>query len=269
MENPSSFAEFAAAVRAARPEVALVLGSGMGSVVRRVEPIQTIPFGAIPGMAATTVAGHSGRLTFGRWAERRVLLFEGRLHYYEGHPWDKVIVPVQTAAALGAKVLLLTNAAGGIHAALGPGNLMIVNDHIEWTRPYCWRLPGPGGIGPVRPSPYSRRLVDLLARASQGMGADLLQGVYAQLTGPCYETPAEIRALRAWGADAVGMSTAREIQTGADAGMECAAISCITNKAAGLSGAPLNHEEVLTTAAAQSKRLAELFERFLTAMPQP
>lgn len=266
MESASTFAEFAAAVRAAGAEAALVLGSGMGSVVRRLEPVRAVSFGDIPGMTATTVAGHAGRLTFGRWAGRNVLLFEGRLHYYEGHPWDKVVVPVQTAAALGAKVLLLTNAAGGIHDALGPGSLMIIRDHIEWTRSYCWRLPGPGGVGPARPSPYSPRLVDLLARAGRAVGADLLQGVYAQLTGPCYETPAEIRALRTWGADAVGMSTAREIQAGADAGMECAAISCITNKAAGLSGAPLNHEEVLATAAAQSETLAGLIDGLLRLM---
>ncbi len=263
MNHSSAFAEFAAVVRAARPEAALVLGSGMGPVACRVRPLQVIPFGEIPGMTATTVAGHSGRLTFGDWAGRRVLLFEGRLHYYEGHSWDKVIVPVQTAAALGAKVLLLTNAAGGIHDALAPGSLMSIRDHIEWTRPYCWRQPGPGGVGPARPSPYSPRLVDLLGRAARAVGTDLPQGTYAQLTGPCYETPAEIRALRAWGADAVGMSTAREIQAGADAGMECAAISCITNKAAGLSSGPLNHEEVLVTAAAQSQRLAELLEGLL------
>jgi purine-nucleoside phosphorylase len=266
MKDSSVFTEFAAAVRATGAEVALVLGSGMGAVAHRVQPIQVIPFGDIPGMTATTVAGHSGQLTFGRWAGRRVLLFEGRLHFYEGHPWDKVIVPVQTAVALGARALLLTNAAGGIHDALGPGSLMIIRDHIEWTRPYCWRLPGPGGIGPARPSPYSLRLVNLLARAAQGVGTELLQGVYAQLTGPCYETPAEIRALRTWGADAVGMSTAREIQAGADGGMECAAISCITNKAAGLSGAPLNHGEVLATAAAQSQRLAELLEGLITLL---
>lgn len=257
------FAEFVEAVRTNPPDVALVLGSGMGPVAERVAPLRRVPFDAIPGMTAASVAGHSSQLTLGRWASRTVLLFEGRLHYYEGHPWSRVVLPVQTAASLGVKVLLLTNAAGGIHDALDPGSLMAIRDHIEWTRPNCWRLPGPGGIGPERPTPYSARLVQLLGRAAREMDLELLQGVYATVTGPVYETPAEIRALRAWGADAVGMSTAREIQAGADAGMECAAVSCITNKAAGLSASPLNHEEVLTTAAAQSARLAELFERFL------
>jgi purine-nucleoside phosphorylase len=174
-----------------------------------------------------------------------------------------VVLPAQTAASLGAGVLLLTNAAGGIHGALAAGSLMVIRDHIEWTRPYCWRLPGPGALGGPWPSPYSPRLLQLLTEAARGLGMELHQGIYAAVTGPCYETPAEIRALKAWGADAVGMSTAREIQAGCDAGMECAALSCITNRAAGLSDGPLNHEEVLTTAAAQNERLADLLEGFL------
>ena len=257
------FSSFADAVRANPPEMALVLGSGMAAIAERLDAAQAIPFAAIPGLTATSVAGHRGRLSSGIWAGRRVLLFEGRLHFYEGHPWRNVVLPVQTAAYLGARLLLLTNAAGGIHAALGPGSLMGLRDHIDWTRPYCWRLPGPGGLGPVRPSPYSIRLLNLLNQAAHKIGLPLFPGCYAMVTGPCYETPAEIRALQAWGADAVGMSTAREIQAGFDAGLECAAISCITNKAAGLSGTPLTHEEVLETAAAQSTRLADLMEVFL------
>jgi purine-nucleoside phosphorylase len=232
-------------------------------VVRRLVPERTVSFRDIPGLGATSVAGHKGCLTLGEWGGERVLVFEGRLHYYEGHPWDSVVAPVRTAAALGARALLLTNAAGGIHDALGPGSLMALRDHIEWTRPRCWLHPGPGALGPPRPSPYSPRLLRVLAEAARGLGAKLLQGVYGAVTGPCYETPAEIRALKTWGADAVGMSTARELQAGCDLGLECAAVSCITNRAAGLSGATLNHEEVLATAAAQSDRLANLLEGFL------
>src|SRR5262249_58482206 len=135
-------------------EVARVLGSGMGGVAR-LTPSRRLPFGDIPGLGATSVAGHRGRLTLGEWAGRRVLLFEGRLHYYEGHPWERVTLPVRTAARLGARALLLTNAAGGIRDDLGPGSLMALRDHVEWTRPYCWREPGPGALGPQRPSPYS------------------------------------------------------------------------------------------------------------------
>jgi purine-nucleoside phosphorylase len=174
-----------------------------------------------------------------------------------------VVRPVQVAHQLGARVLLMTNAAGGIHESLGPGNLMAIRDHIEWTRPYCWRQPGPGGLGPERPSPYSARLRQRVLQAAKDREIELAEGLYAAVTGPSYETPAEIRALKAWGADAVGMSTAREVQQGFDLGMECAAVSCITNKAAGLSAGAINHEEVLTIARAQGKRLAGLLEQVL------
>src|SRR5947209_7352270 len=180
----------------------------------------------------------------------------GRLHAYEGHPWRRVVQPVRIARELGAEVLLVTNAAGGIRADLNPGDLMAIRDHIEWTRADCWRRP-------PRPSPYSPQLIEQLRQAATRISFVLASGVYAQVTGPSYETPAEIRALRACGADAVGMSTAREVQAGCDVGMACAALSCITNKAAGLSAGPINHEEVLATAAAQRERLAALVEAFL------
>lgn len=263
MSTLLDFAAFAEAARAARPDAAFVLGSGLGPAARRLRDACAVPFGEVPGLPAAGVAGHKGRLTLGEWAGRRALVFEGRVHFYEGHAWHDVTAPVRTAALLGARVLLLTNAAGGIRDDLAPGSLMAIRDHVEWTRPYCWRLPGPGAPGPPRPSPYAPRLLGLLGEAAAAAGVGLREGVYAMVTGPCYETPAEIRALRAWGADAVGMSTAREIQAGCDAGLECAAVSCVTNRAAGLGGGPLSHEEVLTTAAAQSERLADLLEEFL------
>src|SRR5205823_46583 len=199
----------------------------------------------------------------GDWAGRRVLVFEGRLHHYEGHPWDVVVRPIQTAAALGALVAVLTNAAGGIAEHLPPGSLMLIRDHIEWTRPYCWRHPGPGGLGPPRPSPYSAPLRAGLVRAAAALGFELPEGTYAAVTGPSYETPAEVRALRACGADAVGMSTAREAARAAALGLECAAVSCVTNRAAGLSCGPITHEEVLATAATRGDRLADLIEALL------
>jgi purine-nucleoside phosphorylase len=204
----------------------------------------------------------------GDWAGRRTLVFQGRLHYYEGHSWEGVVGPIHAAHALGARVLILTNAAGGIHDALVPGSLMAIRDHIEWTRPGCWKIPGPGGLGPARPSPYSPRLVELLEEAAHALGMDLLRGVYASVTGPSYETPAEIRALKAWGADAVGMSTAREAQAGYELGMECAALSCITNRAAGLAAGAIHHGEVLTTATSQIPRLVELLERFFVGLDE-
>jgi len=259
--NPShAFSRLAARARECRPEVALVLGSGMGAVARRLQSLHALPFAHCPGLAPPSVAGHNGSVTLGDWAGRRVLVFEGRLHFYEGHPWELVTAPVRTAATLGARVLLTTNAAGGIHQALGAGSLMAVRDHIEWTRDGCWRQRAAG------PGPYSERLGNLLARAAQETNLALHRGIYAAVTGPCYETPAEIRALRDWGADAVGMSTACEIQAGFEAGMECAALSCITNRAAGLSEGPIHHQEVLSTAAAAADKMAALLEAFLRLM---
>jgi purine-nucleoside phosphorylase len=260
MSDGLPFAAFVERAQALPPDVAIVLGSGMSGMVQRCRASLRLPFALVPGLAATSVTGHTGCLTLGDWGSKRVLLFEGRLHYYEGHAWSSVTQPVQIAHSLGARTLLLTNAAGGIHDRLDPGNLMVIRDHLEWTRPHCWRQAGPGGS---RPAPYSPRLVQVLTESARALGFDLPGGTYAAVTGPCYETPAEIRALRICGADAVGMSTAREVTAGHDLGMECAAVSCITNRAAGLSTAPINHEEVLTTAAAQSKRLSDLLDGFL------
>ncbi len=265
MSPASTFADLDAAARRARPRIALVLGSGMSNVLRGLRAECVVPFGAIPGLSATSVVGHPGRLTLANWAGQRVLVFGGRLHLYEGHSWEAVVRPIEVAASLGVSALLLTNAAGGIHDACDPGGFMALTDHIEWTRPYCWRLPGPGGVGPARPSPYSPRLADVLAKTGGNLGMAIHRGIYAALPGPSYETPAEIRALRAWGADAVGMSTAREIQKGRDLGLECGALSLITNKAAGLSALPLDHKDVLITARAQEERLATLLEAFVEA----
>jgi purine-nucleoside phosphorylase len=261
-----AFSELLTAARDLHPQVAVVLGSGMGPVAQRLESTCSVPYLEVPGLAAPSIAGHTGCITLGTWAERHVLVFSGRLHYYEGHPWRRVVLPVQTAQFLGARVLLLTNAAGGIHEQLQPGSLMAIRDHIDWTRPSWWRYPGPGGLGPARPSPYTPRLLDLLGQAAERLGMELSQGTYGAMTGPSYETPAEIRALKICGADAVGMSTAREAQAAADKGMRCAAISCITNRAAGLSTGPIHHGEVLATAATQKERLADLIAEFLRGL---
>src|SRR5436190_15177161 len=182
MAEAAAFTEFAGVAQQSPAVLALVLGSGMGDVVRRLTPVRSLPFAQVPGLGASSVAGHRGRLSLGDWLGRRVLVFEGRLHFYEGHPWEQVVLPVRTAHQLGAHTILFTNAAGGIHDALEPGSLMAIRDHIEWTRPYCWRVPGPGPIGPARPSPYAPRLLDLLARAARAQQIELHQGIYAALT---------------------------------------------------------------------------------------
>jgi purine-nucleoside phosphorylase len=259
----TAFTQLTQVCRSLPPAAVVVLGSGSNVVADRVRGMCSIPFRDIPGLGTTTVAGHRGRLTVGDWAGQRVLVFEGRLHYYEGHAWSTVVQPIRVAHELGARVLLATNAAGGIHDALVPGSLMALRDHIEWNRPRCWLHPGPGALGPGRPSPYASRLLQLLSAAARQQDIELMQGTYASLTGPCYETAAEIRALRDWGADAVGMSTTREVQLACELGMECAALSCVTNKAAGLSAARLDHQDVLSTAARQIERVAGVIEGFL------
>jgi purine-nucleoside phosphorylase len=232
----------------------------MGAAARRLLRPRTVRFGDVPGMPEASVQGHAGRVTLGEWAGRPVLVFEGRLHFYEGHPWGSVTLPVHVADRLGARLLVLTNAAGGIHEALVPGSFLVVRRHIDWTGPFGWHRP---------PSaPYSPRLAALLADGARTRGAAWYEGTYATVTGPSYETPAEIRALRSCGADAVGMSTAREAEASAELGLEVAALSCITNRAAGLGAGPLSHDEVLAGAALQGERLAELLEWFLRALPR-
>jgi len=256
------FAALRVAVLANRPVAALVLGSGMAAVTDRITPRHVVGFDGVPGLVAPSVAGHKGQLIFGDLAGRPILAFTGRLHYYEGHPWERVVRTVEIAADLGTQVLVLTNASGGIAETLAPGSLMALTDHIEWNSPNCWNQPGPGS----RPSPYSSTLRDRLHIAARGADVALNDGVYVSVTGPCYETPAEIRAARTWGGDAVGMSTTREALRGAELGLEVGAISCIANRAAGLSGGPLSHKEVLEVVTAASARLAALLAGFVAEL---
>jgi purine-nucleoside phosphorylase len=263
MSASPSFARVTEAARRMPPVLAFMLGSGLGALAMRLTSTVSVPFAEVPGLAPTSVAGHLGCLTLGQWLGKTVLLFEGRLHLYEGHAVHTVAMPVTTASDLGAQAMVFTNAAGGIHDSLTPGSLMVVGDHIEWNRPHPWRHSAMGGIVPKQPSPYSLRLLQLFTQAAQITGTHLREGVYAAVTGPNYETPAEIRALRACGADAVGMSTTCEVKAAHDLGVECAAVSCITNRAAGLGSGPISHEDVLASAAGQSERLANLLEEFL------
>jgi len=251
-----TIAHLEALCREEPPELALVLGSGLGVIADRVERLATVPFRAIPGLPAASVQGHRGALSLGTWAGRRLLLFEGRVHYYEGHPWDVVTRPIRLAADLGVRWAVLTNAAGGIRDDLGPGSLMLLADHLEWNRPHPYRQPS-------RPSPYCPRLRERFRAAATASGVALAEGVYAAMTGPCYETPAEIRALRASGADAVGMSTAREALAAVERGVAVAAVSLVTNKGAGLASGTLNHGEVMDTARATAEKIGTLLEAVL------
>ncbi len=244
------FPDFEAAVRALAPTAAVVLGSGLGAVPHGFAESASIPFGDVPGLVAPTVVGHAGSIRVGTLNGAPLLVFRGRLHFYEGHGWDQVARPVDLAHAWGIRTLILTNAAGGIRPDLNPGDLMLLADHRYWQTVDSWkRSPSP--------SPYDAELIQMVQANEAKRGRPLLAGIYAALTGPNYETPAEIRALQACGFDAVGMSTAFEALTAQRLGMRVLAISSITNKAAGLGNGPLNHEEVLANAHKPAERLSE------------
>jgi purine-nucleoside phosphorylase len=261
----AAFAEFARTARALAPTAAVVLGSGLGGVTARFRESASVAFGDIHGLVPTTVHGHRGRLAVGLWGDAPALLFLGRLHFYEGHPREVVTGTVRAVADLGAKVLVLTNAAGGIHPSLDPGSLMAIRGHVKLVGPGAWRELSAERGRDGRSDVYSPRLLQAMQEHEAAARRELFAGVYAALTGPSYETPAEIRALAACGADAVGMSTAMEAEAAAELGLEVAAISCITNRAAGLSSAPLDHAEVLVNAKLAVERLGELLSRLVSA----
>ncbi len=257
MPSPSAHDALYNALRFHGPRTAVVLGSGFGAITERVRAIHSVDFTEFPDLAPSTIAGHAGRVILGEWSGTAVLLFSGRLHFYEGHSWERVLAPVRLMASWKIRRLLLTNAAGGIREDLQPGTLMIIQAHLNWTRSY------PACLADTRADPYSPGLIQYLDQAAAELGWRLPHGTYAAMLGPNYETPAEIRALRALGADAVGMSTARDVEAAAGLGLECAAVSCITNRAAGLSPTRLTHEEVLENSRRQASRLGDLIEHFL------
>lgn len=233
-----------------RPEIAIVLGSGLGPMADAVENPTVIPYEEIPGWPLSTAAGHAGKLIFGQLEGREVVVMSGRAHYYEGHAIDQVVLGVRVLARLGANKVILTNAAGGINLTYHRGALVLITDHInlQGTNP----LLGPNDdmLGPRFPDMtfcYSPRLRELAEREANRIGIPLHHGVYACLSGPTYETPAEIRYLRIIGADLVGMSTVPEAIALNHMGAEVLAFSCVTNMAAGITNEKINHEEVLET----------------------
>jgi purine-nucleoside phosphorylase len=246
--------EFWKAAGKLAPRTAVVLGSGLGGATSGFTPAASVAYADMTGLVPPTVAGHRGQLAVGHWNGVPVLVCFGRVHFYEGHPWDRVTRLVHLVAELGVRRLLLTNAAGGIHPALPPGSLMAIRAHVKLLDPEAWHDLEWRKL-------YTPRLVELLGQIEPG----LLAGTYAALTGPCYETPAEIRALQAIGADAVGMSTAIEAETALALGLEVAGLSSITNKAAGLSDGPLSHKEVEESARNMAARVGALIGKFVAA----
>jgi purine-nucleoside phosphorylase len=247
-----------------QPVLAIVLGSGFGTLAGRITQARAVPYREIPGFFAPTVSGHAGTLIAGELAGREVLAFSGRFHGYEGHPPAATGFPVRVAHALGAQALLVSNAAGGIHQSFQPGDLMVINDHINlmWSNPLIGPLVPGDERFPDMSCPYDPALRALLHDCARSLGDTLRDGVYAGLMGPSYETPAEVRMLALLGADAIGMSTVPEVIVARAIGMRVAGLSCITNLAAGLSTQKIDHADVLrvtTTAAARFEALATEF----------
>ena len=233
------------------PEIGIVLGSGLGDFARQVEKSAEISYDSLPGFPVSTVAGHAGKLIFGYVRSVPVVVMQGRVHYYEGYSMEQVVAPIRLMGMLGAKKLLLTNAAGGVNTDFTPGDLMVITDHISAFVPSPLRGENPEALGPRFPDMsrvYDEEMRRAVLTAGETLGQPLRQGVYLQWQGPNYETPAEIRMFRTLGADAVGMSTVCEAIAARHMGLRVCAISCITNMACGILPQPLSHEEVQQTA---------------------
>lgn len=245
------------------PEVALILGSGLGNYADGIRVVATVSYNDINGFPVSTVSGHKGRFVFGYVGETPVVIMQGRVHYYEGYPMSDVVLPTRLMGLMGAKKLILTNAAGGCNPDFVPGDLMIITDHISTAVPSPLIGKNIDQLGtrfPDMTEVYSKRLQDVIRRSAAECGVPVREGVYMQLTGPNYETPAEVRLGRLWGSDAVGMSTACEAMAARHMGLEICGISCITNMCAGMSDTKLDHKEVQETA----DRVADKFRKLVT-----
>ena len=267
MSSPPSPSATAARLRRLaplRPTLAMVLGSGFQQAMEGLEVEREISYENLPGFPKPTVQGHVGKLLLGRLAGTPALVLSGRAHYYEGHDMDAVTFPVRVLAEFGVRDLLLTNAAGGINRRFRPGDFMLLTDHINFMGINPLRG-GPPGAGPRfvdLTQTYDRKLARLLGLAARRVPLRLHRGVYLAVSGPSYETPAEIRAFARWGADAVGMSTVPEAIVARQCGLAVAGLSCITNLAAGRGRSPLSHATVLSRANLAKAAAAGLLEAF-------
>jgi purine-nucleoside phosphorylase len=259
MQSPQTAAARLKKISPLRPTLAIVLGSGFHHVLSELRVKKKISYAKIPGFPVPTVSGHAGELYFGHLGKSPVLVLSGRAHFYEGHPMERVTFAVRALAAFGIRDLLLTNAAGGINKKFHAGDFMVLTDHINFM-----------GANPLRGAPhfvdltrvYDARLSALLFRAGKSCNLRLQRGVYLAVSGPSYETPAEIRAFARLGADAVGMSTVPEAIVARQCGLNVAAVSCITNLAAGISQEKLSHAEVLETVERVKTLAAKLLKYF-------
>ena len=252
-----------------QPETGLVLGSGLGDFADGIEIRDVVEYSDIEGFPVSTVKGHKGRFVFGYVDSVPVMIMQGRVHYYEGYAMSDVVLPARLMGMMGAKRLFLTNAAGGVNENFRPGDFMMITDHIASAVPSPLigaNIEELGSRFPDMSEVYSLRLQEVIRRSAEECGIRLQEGVYVQLTGPNYETPAEIRMCRGWGGDAVGMSTACEAMAARHMGLEVCGISCITNLAAGISSEKLDHKEVQETADRVSGDFKKLVTRVIINM---
>jgi purine-nucleoside phosphorylase len=270
-DQPARLDALEAAVRARTPlvpDIGIVLGSGLGGLAEELEEAVAIPFAELPGWPAATAPGHVGRLLLGRLAGRAVVMLQGRFHLYEGNAPGLVVQPVLLFQRLGARAVVLTNAAGGLDPSFGPGTLMVISDHLNLTGQNPLLGANADAIGERftdLTDAWSPRLRAMLHGAGRLEGVELAEGIYVGLTGPNYETPAEVRMYAAMGGHAVGMSTVMECIAARWAGLEVCGISLVTNAGAGYSGEPLTHEEVLAAGAEAGPRFSRVIRRFVEA----
>jgi purine-nucleoside phosphorylase len=253
-----------------QPRVAVVLGSGLGGFADEFDQPVAIPYTDIPGFVTSTAEGHAGRLVAGTVDDVPVLAMQGRVHYYEGYSLDEVTFPTRTFKLLGIEALILTNAAGGVNVQLSQGALMVISDHLNLMGVNPLRGPNDERFGPRFPDMsevYSRELQELVVEEAKCIDVTVRRGIYAALSGPSYETPAEIHMLRSFGADAVGMSTVPEAIVARYLGMKVLGISCITNMAAGITEEPINHEEVMETGERVRETFTQLLRRVIGKLP--
>ena len=254
-----------------KPHACLVCGSGWGEIVEGLSPVSSIPYEQIHGMGRTTVEGHKGNLWLAKPKGKEVLIFQGRRHFYEGAGWKPVIFPVLLAHEMGIRSVVLTNAAGGISENLAAGDLMMIADHLNFmgNNPLIGEVPHPQiPRFPDQSKVYNPRLKDQIYHAAKAIGEDIKEGIYLALSGPTFETPAEIRAFAKLGADAVGMSTVPEAMVANGLGMKVAAISCISNLAAGRSAQALSHKDVQKTSEEVMPKMTSLLAHLIPALAE-
>ena len=271
MDEMKRIDEAAAKVHAVcgKADIGVILGSGLGDYAEALEDAVKLPYSEIPGFPRSTVAGHAGMWCCGTLYGKRVVMMQGRFHYYEGYGMKDVTLPVRVMQKIGVKTLIVTNAAGGVNLGYHPGELMVIGDMFSMTAQNPLIGPNLDAFGPRFPDmscAFDKELRALAHECANEQGFALREGVYVQMTGPTYETPAEIRMLRTLGADAVGMSTVPEVIVARHGGMRVLGISCITNMAAGILDQPLNHAEVTETANRVKGQFRNLLDRIIEKM---